>query len=90
MGKRLKMPKLLLLLPVLVLIFIAAVYFLIRKEPVYNFFFNYSFKTNLIVAVVVFLIFMLAFIVPRIFCNYICPVGLVGRFTLWLEKRYLK
>ncbi len=89
-NRRLKIPKLFLFLPAAVSGFIILFYFLIKKESINNFFFIYSYKTNVTVAVISIIVFLLAFIIPRIFCNYICPVGLVGKITLRLEQKWLK
>ncbi|MBN1156811.1 4Fe-4S binding protein [Candidatus Woesearchaeota archaeon] len=87
--KRLRVPRFFLVLPIIILIFITLFYFLIKKESINDFFFQYSYKTSTVVAVISLIIFLLAFIIPRIFCNYLCPVGLIGKITMKLEKKWL-
>ncbi|MBN2566681.1 4Fe-4S binding protein [Candidatus Woesearchaeota archaeon] len=90
---KLRMPKWISLVRWLSLLFaILAVAnaFLLFWPGLTNAFFegNYHWHAGTLIASII--LFLLAFLVPRIFCNYLCPIGSLSDLILWLEGWLLK
>ncbi|MAG08740.1 hypothetical protein CMO89_04650 [Candidatus Woesearchaeota archaeon] len=65
---------------------IVVVLLLLGSETFENVFFVGTYGLVLGTAVVAMVIFLLAFFIPRFWCNYFCPVGCVGDLALKAEK----
>ncbi|MDP7140855.1 MAG: 4Fe-4S binding protein [Candidatus Woesearchaeota archaeon] len=86
--KRIKLPGWLKNLRYLVLLFTAIVVLsLIFKPDFYFGLFIGTYEFYLITALVSLVIFILAFFIPRLWCNYFCPIGCVGDLALKAESK---
>lgn len=72
------------------------VYFLIRHDPfslydspdfLSSFFFSFVYASFLPVFLLSLIFFGVSFFVPRFFCNYFCPLGVIGDIILKLKKK---
>jgi len=85
---RIKLPKWLSYLRYLFLLFtIIIVLLLIFNENFYFLFFKGDFHLVLGTFIAAIIIFILAFFIPRFWCNYFCPIGSFGDLVLKLENK---
>lgn len=88
--KRINLPKWLVYIRWLILLFVAAMIILTytgyRAIP----FFRGTYGFVLITAIIALIIFILAFFIPRFWCNYFCPIGSFGDIVLKIENKIKK
>lgn len=96
---RVKLPKFLSYSKYVFLLLLVVGYFLILNArkiielPGFNFYlrtFKNVYSFSLIVFVVALLIFLIAFFIPRFWCNYFCPIGTFSDEALKAEKKIFK
>ena len=88
-NKRINLPRWLRNIRYLILLFvIIVVLVLIFNETFYLLFFNGNYNVSLIVLSIAIIIFILAFFIPRFWCNYFCPIGSFSDLVLKLENKF--
>jgi len=88
---RLKLPKWLCYIRYLILLFtVTVILLLVFNENFYLLFFKGNYNLVLGTFITAILIFILAFLIPRIWCNHFCPIGSFGDLALKVEDKIFK
>lgn len=85
--RRIRLPKWLFYFRYLILLFVVVmVLLLIFNESFKNPFFIGNYTLIIGTLIVAFVIFVFCFFIPRLWCNYVCPIGSFGDLVLKFEK----
>ena len=52
-----------------------------------GFFYDRAYALPLLAFAAAMLFFLVSFVIPRFWCNYLCPIGTIGEAGVWLEQK---